>query len=60
MSKKVDICDLCQTRYPQYHFRYKAFRWFHAFMDVFKERYDICDECWERLRKAANQKRKKA
>ena len=51
MSKKVDICDLCGTRYPEYHFKYKATRWFHCFAGSIKETYDICDECWEKIRK---------
>lgn len=53
MSKKVDICDLCGKRWPEYKFKYKAVRWFSSFMDSWKETYDICDDCWKRLRKLA-------
>lgn len=53
MSKSVDICDLCGKRWPEYKFKYKAVRWFYIWFDLSKETYDICDNCWERLRKLA-------
>lgn len=54
MSKRVDICDVCGARHPEYHFKYKFWRHVYGgFGDVYKERYDICDDCFERIRKAA-------
>lgn len=57
MSKKVDICDLCERRYPEYKFKFKARKWFYCgYMEQVKETYDICDNCWIRLRNLAQGK----
>jgi hypothetical protein len=61
MSKKVDICDVCGSRWPEYEFRHKARRWFYWPEGPSKEEYDVCDSCFNNLEKmVSNQEKSEA
>lgn len=52
MSKKVDICDACGTRWPQYHFRVKWW-WFQRSTG----KRDICESCWVKVLRLTREKK---
>jgi hypothetical protein len=49
--KRVDICDVCGKKWPAYHFRYKFWNQMYTILEVRLKRYDICDDCFEELKR---------
>lgn len=60
MTRKT-VCDLCDRKTGKYRIEEKvrAIQWIHGWGDVWKEKYDICVDCWEEIGKKVRKQRVK-